>query len=243
MTWLGRVDRLQLNLLDENAGAIAVEHLLHPLLHVGLDGRAVGGENAVDRLQADDLAHDALGHRLDRLAWVEDVEHVVFRLGRVDLPVHPEMNVDDILVPGQHLAFFGNVGAPAEAAIAHFGDLLIPDRNLDHRTDRPGPIGVQAGGRLAGVAAEHEIDADFARLDGIERSPGEPEQESGEQEEQRPAAAKPLAAAWARSSGRQLAKGLLDAADDLLEVARRLRARAAPGPTARGPASATGPPP
>ena len=84
------VDRLQLNLLHENASPIRVEQVLHPLLHVGLDRRPVGGENAVDGLQADDLAHDALGHRLDRLARAENVEHVIFGLGRVDLPVHPE---------------------------------------------------------------------------------------------------------------------------------------------------------
>ena len=33
-------------------------------------------------------AHDAFGNCFDRLAWVENVEHVVFGLGRIDLPVH-----------------------------------------------------------------------------------------------------------------------------------------------------------
>ena len=66
----GRVDRLQLHLFDQHAGAIVVEDLLHAGLHVGLDRLAVAGQHAVDRLEADDLAHDAFGHRFDGFARV-----------------------------------------------------------------------------------------------------------------------------------------------------------------------------
>src|SRR5208283_3855585 len=111
-------------------------------------------------------------------------EDVVFGLGGVDLPVHPKVDVDDVLVPGQHLALFGDVAAGPETTIADFGDLLIPDRDLDHRADRPGPVSVEAGGGLAGVAAEYEIDPDFVRLDRIKSSPCEPEQERGQHQEQ-----------------------------------------------------------
>src|SRR5262249_20103225 len=64
--------------------------------------------------------------------------------------------------------------------------------------------------------------ADFARLDGVERSPGEPDEHRRESEEQDSAAAEPFAAP-ARSARRQLAKALLDAADDFFEVASRRR--------------------
>src|SRR5208283_5580066 len=175
----------------------------HPLLHVGLDGFAVGGENAVDSLQANDLAHDALGHRLDRLARIENVEHIVFGLGRIDLPVHPKVNVDDVLIPGKHLALFWDVRIRPETAIADFGDLLIPDWNLDHGANWPGPVGVEASGSLAGIATENEIDPNLARLDCVERSPGEPEQQRGEHKEEDAAAAQPFPSGASGAAGSQ----------------------------------------
>ena len=105
----GRIDRLELNLLDEHAGLIVVEHFLHAVLHVRFDRLAVAGQNAVDRLQADDLAHDAFGDRLHRFFGVADVEDEILRLGRVDLPAHAELDVDDVLIAGQHQAFFGRL--------------------------------------------------------------------------------------------------------------------------------------
>ena len=63
-----RIDRLQLDLLDEDARAVIVEHVLDALLRVRLDRCAVGRQDAVDGLEANDFPHDALGHRFHRLA-------------------------------------------------------------------------------------------------------------------------------------------------------------------------------
>src|SRR5208337_199771 len=218
-----RVDRLQLDLLDEDAGAVAVEHVLDALLRVRLDRCPVGRQDSVDGLQAHDLTHDALGHCFHRLARAQDVEHIVLGLGRIDLPVHSEVDVDNVLVAGQHLAFLGNVRDRARAAVADFGDLLIPDGNLDHRADRPGPVGVEAGGRLAGVPAEHEIDADLVGLNGVEGAPDEPDQDRRQNDEQDGAAAKAASSRSSafRAAGTELAQSLLHAADDLFEVPRR----------------------
>src|SRR5208337_2832469 len=133
-----------------------------------------------------------------------------------------------ILVARQHLTFFGDVGVRSEATITHLGDLLIPDRDFDHSADRPGPIGVEASRGLAGVATEHEIDADLVRLDRVERAPGEPDQDRSEYQEQTRAAGKAALArsAASRSAARgQLAERLLNSADDLFQISRRLRTR------------------
>ena len=72
-----RVHLLQLDLVDADAGAIVVQHVLHELLHgllgllarLGQDGRDVG--------LADDLAHDALGHLFHGLVGFLDIEQVL----------------------------------------------------------------------------------------------------------------------------------------------------------------------
>ena len=117
----GRIDRLQLNLLDEHAGVIVVEHFLHAALHVRFDRFAIAGQDAVDRLQADDLAHDAFGDRFHRFFGMADVEDEILGLGRIDLPAHAELDVDDVLVAGQHQALFGRLGAAAAVSTATSG--------------------------------------------------------------------------------------------------------------------------
>ena len=64
---------------------------------------------------ADDLAHGALGHLLHGDLGVLDVEEVLLRV--LDAPEDDEIDVDDVLVAGQHQAFLGHVAhAAGEAA-------------------------------------------------------------------------------------------------------------------------------
>ena len=63
------------------------------------------------------------------------------------------------------------------AAIADIGQLLVGDGHMDHRTHRPRPVEIEARRGLAGVAAEHEVQADFVRLHLIERAEGDPDDE------------------------------------------------------------------
>jgi len=175
---------------------------------------SIAGQDAVDRLQADDLAHDALGDGLHGFLGVENVEDIILGIGGIDLPDHAEPNVDDVLVAGEHLAL-GEI-VEVVAAIADLGDLLIPDRNLDHRADRPRPIGIEAGGRLAGVAAEDQVDADLIGLHGIKGAQGEPDEQRQKKEDNDAAQAQTAAAAR-----NDAAQTLLDAAQQVLKVAWR----------------------
>ena len=104
---LSREIQLELNLHDANARAIMVQDALNKLLH-GLFGLgARGGEDRLDVALTDDLAHGAFGDRLHGSFRILDVEEEVRRVA--DLPEHDEINVDDILVAGEHQALFGHI--------------------------------------------------------------------------------------------------------------------------------------
>ena len=61
-----RLHALQRDLLDEDAGAVAVEHLLHQLLGLRRDLLAALVEHEVHLALADDLADRGLGDELRR---------------------------------------------------------------------------------------------------------------------------------------------------------------------------------
>ncbi len=73
---LGRIDRQQLHLQDEDAGVVVVQHLLDQVLDRGFDRLAAGGEDVLDLRAADHLAHGAFGHRFHGLVGVAQVERV-----------------------------------------------------------------------------------------------------------------------------------------------------------------------
>ena len=93
----------------QNSGFVFVEDFLHELLHGRLDDLAFGGQDPLDLAAADDLAHGAFGHRLHGLALIGDVEGIILGAHRIDLPDHDEFDVGDILVAGQHQAFFRQI--------------------------------------------------------------------------------------------------------------------------------------
>ena len=148
-----RVDRLQLHLQDEHAGLVGVEYLLHQRLDLGFDHLTAGGEDLLDLALADDLAHGAFRHRLHGLARIGDIEGVVFRLRRVDLPEDDEFYVGDVLVAGQHQALFRHVDLArgVRARIIRLRDeadidrIPISDVQLVHGTDWKGPVVIETG--------------------------------------------------------------------------------------------------
>ncbi len=96
-----------------------VERLLHQVLHGGLDGLARAGQDRLDFGAADHLAHGAFGDRLHGAFGILDVEQVFADAGRLDLPQHREIDVDDVLVAGEHQAFFRHVAhVPCRAAMS-----------------------------------------------------------------------------------------------------------------------------
>ena len=140
----------------ENAGAVFVERLLQQLLHVGLGDLTGLGEERLDVGMADHLAHGALGRGFHRALGVFHVEEV-FR-GVVDHPEDREIDVDDVLVAGQHQAFLGDVAARCRAPIIDG----LTDRDAIHARnlgrvdglDRIGQTEVEAGLGVAIEAAE-----------------------------------------------------------------------------------------
>ncbi len=114
-----------------------VEHRLHPGQHALLDARARLSQRRLDGGRADHLPHDALGDRLDRLVGVPRVEQVF--AGVADLPEHGEIDVDDVLVAGQHQALrrhglVHRVGAVSDEAAGGHAQRLRPRRGaVAHR--------------------------------------------------------------------------------------------------------------
>ena len=111
-----RVDFLQLDLLHQDAGAVVVERLLHQLLHRRLDVLPRAGQDRLDIRVPDHLAHGAFGHRLHGAFGILDVEQIIADAVRLDLPQHREIDIDDVLVAGQHQAFFRHVAYGGAAA-------------------------------------------------------------------------------------------------------------------------------
>ena len=116
MTCAGGSTFCRLHLLHLDAGAVVVERLLHQVLHRGLDGLPRAGEDRLDVGAADHLAHGAFGHRLHGAFRILDVEQIVADAVRLDQPEHREIDVDDVLVAGQHQAFLRHVAHRRAAA-------------------------------------------------------------------------------------------------------------------------------
>ena len=216
--------------LHQHAGAVGVERPLHDLLHLAGDARLLRRQDRLDVAAADDLAHGALGHRLDGALRVEQVEHEVLRPGGVDAPLHVEVDVDDVLVAGQHHALLEHVApAPPRAAAGAVADLDRVDGadvRLDHLADRVGQVVAQALAGLADVAAEDRVDADLARRDRVEAR-GEPEQHGAE-----------------RQRGEALAAHGAAAGDEVLDAGPGRGEGSARGPAGRRPLPRRcGPPP
>src|SRR6266852_9407182 len=116
MTLRGRIDLLQLDLGDLNAGPVMVEGALHQVLNPALDRLPGAGQDRLNLRTADHLAHGALGHRLHRAFRILDIEQIFADPARLDQPEHRELDVDDVLVPGEHQALFGNLAHGRAAA-------------------------------------------------------------------------------------------------------------------------------
>ena len=77
------VGLLQLHLLYLNTGVVGVERLLHQLLHLGLNGVPAAGDDRLDIVAANDLAHCAFRHCLHGAFGILNIEKIVadVRLG------------------------------------------------------------------------------------------------------------------------------------------------------------------
>ena len=190
---------------------------------------------------ADHLAHRAFGHRLHGAFGILDVEEIIADAVGLDPPQHGEIDVDDVLVAGQHQAFFRHVphGAAAPRRIV---DQRHADRDggdaqrlrQQHGLDRIRQMIVQAGLHGAHMLAEAQHDAEFFGLH-AEESGQSPDRQRADQD-QRDAHAAEMAAR------QKLLQPVLAAPQKVLEIGRprpdRLRT-ASPtvpcGPEPQGP--------
>ncbi len=166
---------------------------------------------------ADHLAHGAFGDRLHGALGLLDVEQIVAGAVGLDQPEHREIHVHDVLVAGEHQAFFRHVdigGAAARRLDGTHADIdPIDARDLggERGLDRIGHMEVEAGLGVTHVFAEAQHDAELVRIDPEEagKSPDH-DRDEGDQRD-------PLAAEIARQ-GR--AQPVLAAAQELLEIGR-----------------------
>ncbi len=213
---------------DLDAGAVFVERRLHQLVHAALDVLPRAGEDRLNGRAADELAHGALGHRLHGALGLLDVEEIVAGAVRLDHPEHREIDIDDVLVAGEHQAFLGHVadgGAAPQILDQPHADIDAVDaRDLgrEHGLDRVRQVIVEAWLGVAHVLAEAQHHAELVRIDPEEA--GEAPDRQRRQHDQ----GEPLAAeAAAGQHGPQL---VLAAAQELFKIgwrrARLLRPRA-----------------
>src|SRR5690625_4020659 len=231
---LRRLHLLQLHLGDLDARFILVHQVLQQVTGIDLDVLARFGQRPLNVGAADDLAHRRLGRRLHGGFALADVEEVLAGIG--NLPEDREVDIDDVLVAGQHQAFFGHVtsrrtGACGRAAIADFDRVDGLDRRRDDRFDRIGQMPVEAGFGRLNPLAEAENDALFIRLHPIETGQ-HPEDEDRRDRHQN-------AATTAKAARYGTLQALLAATYHFLQIGRALAAEAAaPATTAPAPGPA-----
>ncbi len=121
-----RIGALKLHADDGDAGVVSVERLLkqfaNALFHLG----AALGAHFFRGRAADKLAHGAFRHAAQERVRLVDVEQILLRIAHP--PQHREIDVDDVLVAGEHQAGVGGVAARGvgaeELALHARGDLL-----------------------------------------------------------------------------------------------------------------------
>jgi hypothetical protein len=218
-----RIDLLQLHLGHLDAGPVMIERPLHQILHRHLDGLARAGENRLDLGMADHLAHGAFGDRLHGAFGLLDIEQIIAGAAGLDQPEHREIDIHDVLVAGQHQAFFryGAAGSAAARVLhrAHADIDAVDTRDFRRKRglDRIGHVIVEAGLGVAHVFAEAQHHPELVGIDPEEsgKSPHHHRDQSDQGD--------PLTAQTA--AGQRLAQPLLATAQELLQIGR-LRALA-----------------
>ena len=129
---LGRVDVLQNHLVELDAQLILGRQRLQLLFHFLLNLTAPGGEHLVDRTIADDLAHDRLVHRAERLDRVAHFEEIVVCVGNHVLC--GPLDISDVEVAGDNEGCISLATTPGRITGAGPGSLRDePKLQLVHR--------------------------------------------------------------------------------------------------------------
>ena len=176
---LGRLDALDIDIHDQNAGLETIQLYLDQLDQVHGDGIALLVQHGVHRAAADDLPHGRFSGLQNRLFHVAVLEEEILRL--LQAPLHREADVDDVLVLREHRRV-------AQTRRLHHGsatDLGRSDlRDADSvvRLEWTGPAVLDAGIHGAAEFSEREDDGLLAFLHD-EESAAQPQQCSHAQDQ------------------------------------------------------------
>ena len=118
-----RINGQQLHIPHTHAGAIFIKKFLKLGARLDLDILTAFGQRCLDRCPADDFTHHRLGSDLDRVIRLGQIEQVLTRIRNA--PENNKIDIDDIFIAGDHLAFIGDI-APRRAVAA---DITEPDFN------------------------------------------------------------------------------------------------------------------
>src|ERR1700730_7017211 len=225
-----RIDPQQLQLSDLDPRVVGVEDPLQQGMRVGFDFTAPLRQRLGDRRLADHFAHGTLGRGFHRRVRSPDTEEI--GLGVLDYPKDGEVDIDDVLVTGQHQGFFRHLARHRAAdrrtfgaAVADLGAVDAGHAGSQHFLNRARQVVIEAGlgGPIIGPKAQH--DADLVRVYGIDAA-RHPAADNDQHDDGDPT---PVAEA----AGRQYPpEAILAATQQLFEI-RRLR----PAPARTRPAA------
>ncbi len=222
MTGSRRIDLQQLQLGELDPGIISVEDALQQGLRVGLDLAAALRQRLGDRRLADHLAHCALGSGFDRRLGVADVEQI--GLGILDDPKGGEVDVDDVLVAGQHQRLFRHLAAdlaaarPLGVAITDLGPVDAGHARPQDRLDRVRQVIVETWLGRPIIGAKPQNHPDLIGQNAIETA-RQPDDDNAEHDDGD-------AGPCSKAARQYAPKAVLAAPQQLLEVGR-LRASSA----------------
>src|ERR1700730_5241057 len=181
-----RIDLEQLHLGELDSGIIDVEDSLQQGLRIGFDLAAALRQRLGDRGLADHFAHGALGGGFDRRLGIPDVEKI--RLGVLDDAKDSEVDVDDVLVAGQHQRLFRHLAGDLAAAralgvaIADLGPVDAGHARPEDRLYRGRQVIVETRLCRPIVRAEPQNDADLIGQNTIEAA-RQPDDEDAEHDD------------------------------------------------------------
>ena len=216
-----RIDFLQLNLGDLDPHIVAIEDFLRLMHHVVFDLRAQLGQRRLDRCAANDLSHRAFRDAKDQVVRTTGIEQELRCLIGANAPEYSDIDVDDVLVAGQHEAFRQDVASGRVAAALNCpgragtkADLGAVDPGHGgpfDPFDGPGDVPVQARRGPVFVGAEAQHDPLLVRLYAVEAA-GEPKcYDHGEQDRH-------AAETHAMTAGQQVTNESLGLADYTFDV-------------------------
>ena len=96
---------LDLDVFNLNACAIIREEFLQLIPHNGRDFTTSRCQDGIKCRLTDNFPHDTFSCGFHQRRAIIDIENEILRVFTVIVPEHAELNVDDVLVAGQHQAF------------------------------------------------------------------------------------------------------------------------------------------